>query len=319
MSECENLRAKFALMLYGELTFDQEEHIESHLDACAECQAALERQRAIHTAFDHVERVPAGSFLEECRHNFAERLADERANPAPQPPPTPAASGWWDKFVDALTLRPSAGIWRPVGALTLVALGFFAARIAPEIDSRWIPLGIAGTIPGHVHYVDRGNDGRVRIVVDETRERVVAGTLDQRPIRALLLTAAKDPNDPGLRVRTLDLLQAQVKTAEIRDIVLDRLEHDPNDGVRLKAMDVLKPFVQEPDVRNAFRYVLLADSNRGLRSEAMDVLVGGDHPVLDQQMVGTLQELMERGEQLNYVRQRAVTLLRTVNASVEVY
>lgn len=309
MTDCEFSRANFALMIYGELGFDEEERIESHVEACAECRAALEQQRALHTAMDVAEIAPPPSLLRQCRENLLSRVADER--PAPRP-------GWWDRLVDAITLRPQAGFLRPIGALSLVAVGFFAARMMPAIDSTWIPMGIGGMVPGHVRYVEGQPGGRVKIVVDETHQRIVSGRVDDRAIRALLLAAMKDPADPALRAETLDLLDARAQSADVRGAMVDTLEHDPNDGVRLKALSDLKPFAGDPDVKGALRFVLLNDPNRGLQTEAMDLLVGSDHPVLDREMVGTLQELMER-EQVPYVRQRAVTLLRQVNASVEMY
>ena len=48
-----------------------------------------------------------------------------------------------NKFVDALTLRPSAGLLRPAGALTLVALGFFAARMLPPMTNANSQFGAA--------------------------------------------------------------------------------------------------------------------------------------------------------------------------------
>ena len=40
------------MLLYGELSFDEEETVDAHLEGCAECRAALERERALHAAFD---------------------------------------------------------------------------------------------------------------------------------------------------------------------------------------------------------------------------------------------------------------------------
>ncbi len=45
---------QFALLLYGELSFDEEERVDAHLDGCAECRAALEREKSLHAAFDGV-------------------------------------------------------------------------------------------------------------------------------------------------------------------------------------------------------------------------------------------------------------------------
>ena len=35
---CGPARDRLALLLYGELSFDEEERVESHLDVCSECR-----------------------------------------------------------------------------------------------------------------------------------------------------------------------------------------------------------------------------------------------------------------------------------------
>ena len=42
LGSCDAVRDQFAMLLYGELSFDEEGHVEEHLETCAECQAALE-------------------------------------------------------------------------------------------------------------------------------------------------------------------------------------------------------------------------------------------------------------------------------------
>ena len=49
---CASVRDFFALYLYGELSFDEEERVESHLDGCGDCRKALERQREVQAALD---------------------------------------------------------------------------------------------------------------------------------------------------------------------------------------------------------------------------------------------------------------------------
>lgn len=316
MTDCETIQRELALLLYGELSFDDEERVEAHLDHCGECRAALERERAIHAAADSIEISPSPSLLRECREDLFARLADEAA-----PGSFNVSSNWWDKFVDAIALRPSAGWFRPAGAVTLVALGFFVARVAPV--GNLIPgMGTAGFAdggPGHVRQVERAPDGRVQIVLDETRQRTISGDLDDQPIRALLLSAAKDPSDPGLRAETVEILNSRAAAADFRDALIYAVEHDQNAGVRMKAMDGLKQFARDPEVRTALKYVLLGDSNPGLRTQAIDLLVNANTPALDREMVGTLQELMERGEQLSYVRERCRRVLESMNASAETY
>ena len=163
----------------------------------------------------------------------------------------------------------------------------------------------------------------MQIVLDETRQRIVSGGLDDQQIRALLLTAAKDPSDPGLRAETVEILTSSAQSADVRDALIFAVQHDQNAGVRMKAMEGLKPFAKEPEVRTALTQVLLSDSNPGLRTQAIDLLTGGANATVDRnvdrQMVGTLQELMERGEQQGYVRERCRRVLQAVNASLETY
>ncbi len=142
MTDCESIRRELALLLYGELSFDQEERVEAHLDHCVECRVALERERALHAAVDTIEISPSPSLLRECREDLFLRIAEE---PARAP-----SLGLWDKFVDAITLRPSAGWFRPAGAVTLVALGFAIARFVPMGDllPRLGTAGFADSGPG---------------------------------------------------------------------------------------------------------------------------------------------------------------------------
>ena len=61
MNSCSEVKDFFALYLYGELSFDEEERVESHLDACVDCRKALERQREVQMALDNIAIEPAPS------------------------------------------------------------------------------------------------------------------------------------------------------------------------------------------------------------------------------------------------------------------
>ena len=318
---CAAAREQFALLLYGELSFDDEERVEAHLDACGECRTALEREKAVHAAFDGIEITPAPSLLRECREDLRVRLMEEEASPHP------ARASWWDRFVDGIAVRPSSPLFgslmRPAGALTLIALGFVAARMLPVMDlggrSPFGSMSLAEPGASRVRYVEPASDGRVQIVLDETRQRIVSGKLDDQRIRGLLLAAAKDPTDPGLRAETVEILNANAQSEDVRDALVFALQHDQNAGVRLKAMEGLKPFAGQPEVRTALAQVLLGDSNPGLRTQAIDLLTAGNAGTVDRQVVVTLQEVMERGERLGYVRERCRRVLQAMNASAETY
>ncbi len=320
MNSCEKIRTQLALLLYGELSFDEEETVDAHLEGCAECRAALERERELHAAFDRAEVEPPASVLWDARQNLQARIAAEHA--------PPGRVGWWDQFVDALMLRPASGAgWiKLAGALALLTIGFLGARLAPDAGSGVAEMSLADPGAQRVRSVEPGPNGGVQIVLDETRQRTVSGDLDDQNIRVLLLSAAKDPSDPGLRYETVGILNDRAQAAEVRDTLIYALEHDENAGVRLKAMDGLRPFAQQPEVRKALAGVLLSDGNPGMRTQAIDLLTQGvgdttgnaTGNVLGRDIIGTLQELMNR-ENNAYVRQRGQRVLQLVNASSETY
>jgi hypothetical protein len=317
---CADARMLFALLLYGELSFDEEERVDAHLDGCAECRAALERETSLHAAFDGVAVEPAASLLRGCRADLAAALQQEQAR---EQLPLRAGgwrerAGWWAQFTNMLG---GAAILRPVGAVALVALGFLGARLMPflgEISLRGASQdGIA-----RVSDVETQSDGTVRIVVDETRQRTISGNLDDQRIRTRLLEAVRDPSNPGLREDSASLLSQRAQSAEIRSALVYLVGHDPNDGVRLKAMKGLKSFANDPDVRDALSRALLNDANPGVRTQAIDILIPGADdrslPNIDRAMIGTLQELMLRENNAS-VRQRGQRVLEAINASAEIY
>jgi hypothetical protein len=312
---CTEARMHFALLLYGELSFDEEERVDAHLDGCAECRAALERETSLHAAFDGVAVEPAASLLRECRADLAAALQLERAR---EQAPRPARAGWWEQFTNML---PGPSILRPVGAVALVLLGFLGARVMPFLGESSL-AGASQEGIARVSDVEPQSDGTVRIVVDETRQRTISGNLDDQRIRTRLLEAVRDPSNPGLRADSASLLSQRAQSAEIRGALVYLVGHDPNDGVRLKAMEGLKSFANDPDVRAVLSRALLNDANPGVRTQAIDILIPGADdrslPNVDRAMIGTLQELMLRENNAS-VRQRGQRVLEAINASAEIY
>jgi hypothetical protein len=320
-NNCAAMKDFFPLYLYGELSFDEEERVESHLDGCGDCRTALERQREVQMALDNIGIEPAPSMLRSCREDLHYRLVEEEAAGH-----SPAKRGWWEQFTDMLTGASGSGWMKPAGALTLVALGFGVAQVysLSGSGSGGGPFQAGVMEPSsRVRYVEPASDGRVQIVLDETRQRIVSGDVKEQKILGLLLSAAKDPADPGLRAETVEILNSGAQSSEVRNALLFALLHDQNAGVRLKVMAGLKSSAQQPEVRLAMTQVLLTDANPEMRSQAIDLLtksLNQDNPAMsfDRQVIGAMQELMQR-ESNAYVRQRCKTALESVKASTETY
>jgi len=312
---CEEARKNLPLFLYGELSFDEEEQVEVHMDECAGCRTALAREKAMFAALDGAEMVPSPDSLEESRAELRRRLG-LAGRAARHPAPLPGSS-WWDKVREGFTIHFhfAPGIAQVAGAAAMLVLGFLTARMTPNLLlGNFHSAGMLDPTTSRVRYVEPLAPGKVQIVIDETHQRVLSGSLDDQSIQRLLLTAAKDPSDAGLRVESVDLLKDNSQSAEIRKALVYALEHDPNAGVRLKALDGLKQFAEDPETRQALTSVLLKDDNPGVRTQVIDLLVKRH----TEAMVGVLQELMEK-EDNGYIRMRCQKVLQEMNASVETY
>jgi len=302
---CDSVAKLIPLYFYGELMPEEEDRLEEHLHACAICTREMERQRAMAVALDqHQAEVPP-MLLESCRADLL--AAIQGGAPSFRKP----AKGPWTLFLEALAATLS-GFHRyrtPVGAVALVAVGFFAARFT----GAGLPassLSPAGEVFSTVRSVQPDNSGRVQIAFDETRRRVLSGPTGDRDIQRLLLAAAREDN-PAVRVESVDLLRSRADSGEVRDALLNAVARDSNAGVRLKALDGLKPLAGDPRVRKTLAQVLLADDNPAVRMQVVDLLVLHH----DDSMVGVLQNLVQK-EDNNYVRLKCEKALKDMNASI---
>jgi hypothetical protein len=307
MSEmnCKEIREQFALLLYGELSFDEEERIDSHLDGCADCRTALARQKVLHEAVDAASVTPSPALLNRCREDLAELLPREKR--------ASGAESWWSQIRGNWKIQ----FLRPVGAMALLAIGFFAAKVTPGIGG-FASMGLADIGGAQVRNVAAQPDGTLRIVFDEKRERTISGNRDDQRIRQLLMAAAKEAPDPGLRAQTVTILVGDADESDVREALAFAMANDENTNVRLKAMEGLQRYASDPMVQNALAHVLLNDPNTGMRTRVIDALTGHEGQELDRQMVGALQELMSREDDSD-VRERARQMLHSIKASAETY
>ena len=202
---------------------------------------------------------------------------------------------------------------QPIGALAMVALGFFSSRLVVHEPNLGVNMAsLAGEpIASTIRSVQPDASGHVRIALDETRRRMISGSLNDGNIERLMLAAARDEGNDGLRVESIEILKGHAASADVRDALLTALRNDPNPGVRFKALDALKGMVSQPEVRKTLSYVLQNDQNPGVRIAAIDLLTQRQ----DADMVGMLQQLVSK-ESNSYVRQRCEKALEDMNASV---
>jgi len=310
---CNEIGKLIPLYWYGELPAETEEQVEDHLHGCLECTQELERQRSLAAALDRRQMDVNPAFLTDCRRDLLVSLYRDEAQERQK------AGADARPFLPAAVSAFFAGLMRyrqPVGAMALLAVGFFAARFtfpSPQVSPSAPAVASTPSDPvfAAVRSVQPDANGRVQIAFDETRRRTVSGRMDDENIRRLLLAAARDDYNTAVRVESVGLLKAGSGSGEIRDALLNALAHDPNAGVRLKALDGLKPLAADAQVRKTLARVLETDDNPALRMQVIDLLV----EQRDDSMVGVLQNVVQKDNN-SYVRLKCEKALKEMNASI---
>jgi len=307
---CETVGKLIPLYFYGELDPQQEDQVDQHLGGCGACARELDRQRSLAAALDERTAAPPAPLLEDCRTGLMAAI-----QASPRPPRVHRSP--WASFLETLNGIFSSinRVPQPVGALALVALGFFGARLTGAWNQAQGSVSVSSLTPGGdvfatVRSVHPDPGGQVQIAFDETRRRVISGPMDDASIQKLLLAAAHEEN-ASVRVESMDLLKSRTGSSEVRDALLNAAAHDPNDGVRLKALEGLKPLAADPQVRTTLAQVLQNDANPAVRMQVVDLLTANR----DDSVVGIMQRIIQR-EDNDTVRLKLEKALKEMNASL---
>jgi len=300
--KCEEIVRAIPMYLYGEVSPEMEERVEDHVATCVACAREMRAQRSIQGVLNDREMsVPAG-LLQECRGDLARAIQRQPAHHA----------GWFGigEWFQEL-LHGGVRLRVPLGAMALVALGYFAAKLPGPFATNANHAGLdSAPTFSSVRSIVPQDSGRVRISLDEVQRREIVGQLNDENIQRLLLEAMREENNPGLRVESVGVLKECPQSSSVRGTLLNTVANDPDPGVRIKALDALKPFVGESNVRQTLSQVLVSDKNPGVRIRAIDVLTSRP----DDATVGMLQDVFQK-EDNEYVRIRVQNALEGMHAT----
>src|SRR5206468_1743219 len=145
---------------------------------------------------------------------------------------------------------------QPTLGAVLLALGFVGGwgassfRVLPSVagNDRAIDQ-IALQNVSSIQSINPNPDGKLEIVFDVTRRRVVSGTADDPNIERLLLQAASQLSNAGIRLDSIDLLKGRAADQEIRTALVAAFRTDQNPGVRLKALGALRDYSADEQVK----------------------------------------------------------------------
>jgi hypothetical protein len=147
---------------------------------------------------------------------------------------------------------------------------------------------------------------RVSIKYNTVSTQEAQGSLNDQQIQQLLLYAARNNYNSGVRVDSVDLLAQRTGDMQVREALMYALQTDTNPGVRLKSLGALGNYVKnDTNVRDAVLRALVNDTNSGVRIEALRLI----EPVkADGSVRGVLMALAAK-DQSTYIKSQARTML----------
>ena len=305
--KCEWVRENIVLQVYGELADDVRHELEQHVARCADCAAELKAEQDFHALLTQDRSVdPSPNLLASSRMRLQEALETARQG----------------SFFSRLAFDPA--IWlrqvrfSPALASVIVILGFAggvgtmyrfygphsspvagitATNPAAPTDASIAGINSVTPIPG---------TDQVTIKYNTLSPQEAQGPLNDQKIQQLLLYAARNNFNSGVRVDSVDLLAQRSGDQQVREALIYALQNDTNPGVRLKSLNALGNYVKDDtNVRDAVLRALLNDTNSGVRIEALHLI----EPVkADGSVRGVLMALAAK-DQSTYIKSQARTML----------
>lgn len=309
------------LALFEELSDDERQSLDRHLQSCAECRAVFEQTRLLQTTLARVQRVEVTDLLlMEARQEFRAALRKERSKVS--------IRQRLREFIGDLVAPPVRGA---VGSAFMLALGFLggylmfrslatngsiAQRLSGETELTRGESQIA-----NVKFTDADpSDGEIEFSFDAVTPVNIKGSPNDPGIQSVLMKALTNEENPGVRLRAVSAMTSPMvkielgkKDQEVKDALINAMKYDENPGVRKEALKALMKVPFDDDIRQALLHVLANDKNEGMRVDAINLLTASKDELksADDKLLEILRKKAE-SENNNYIRLRARAVLQEV-------
>ena len=303
--KCEWVQQNILLYVYDELADDARYELEQHTARCAACAAELKSARGFHSTLSRLPvEDPSPNFLASSRMRLQEALE------------TTQQGGLWYR----LTFDPWAWI-REIRFAPALAAAIFIVGFAGGIGASYQvlkgtrtetgqavsqPTPSEAAITGIRSVSQDPTSNQIKVKYDTVSTQEAEGSLNDQRIQQLLLVAARNNYNSGVRIDSVGLLTQNPEDTRVRETLIYALRYDSNPGVRLKALEGLARYVKDDiRVRDAVLEALIHDSNSGVRTQALQML----GPVqADSSVRAVLQHLADTDKN-QYIRSQARTVL----------
>jgi len=305
---CEWVKENVTLYVYDELADDARHEVEQHAHRCIDCARELKTVREFHQQMNVLPQLEVTpNLLASARMELQEALET-----------TEQKRNWTRLAFDPMHwLRQMR--FSPALAAVLLMVGFGGgmgtmyrmAKSGPVAPNGGTPNQQTqeASISGIRNIVQQPGSNQVQIQYDKTFPEQVSGSIDDPHIQQLLLYAARNNYNSGLRMDSIDLLKDKPQDDRVREALIFALRYDSNPGVRLKAEEGLASFVkQDIRVRNAMLEALLNDNNPGVRAGALHAL----EPVKTDTSVRQALQQLAQEDPSQFVRTESRRLLASM-------
>ncbi len=300
--KCEWVKQNISLYLYNELADDARYELEQHLARCPECSKELGAAQAFHNALSQFPiQEPTPNLLASSRMRLQEALE------------TTEQGGFWRRLI----FDPTAWL-REIRFAPALTAAIFIVGFAGGVGATYKTLNDRGhiavdnsvpavaanqaSVAGIRSVTQDPTSKQVSIQYDTVSTQQAQGSLNDQRIQQLLLFAARNNYNSGVRMDSVDLLTKQPNDTHVREALVYALRYDSNPGVRLKALDGIGPAVKEDiRVRDAVLEALMDDSNPGVRIEALRLL----EPVRADGSVRVVLQQLAKNDKSEYIRTQA--------------
>ncbi len=275
--KCDWVRQNILFYVYNELEDDARYEVEQHLGRCPECARELKATRKLHATLSQMPvEEPTPNLLAASRMRLQEALETTRHG------------GLWRRLIlePALWLRQIRMAPALAAAIFIVGFGggigatynfLTSVRGDPGVVTGSLGTGSSNQQPiessaiaGIRSVTQEPGSNQVSIKYDTVSTQEAQGSLNDHRIQQLLLYAARNNYNSGVRMDSVDLLTQAPDDSRVREALMYALQNDTNPGVRLKALDGLSGFVrQDPQVRDGVLRALISDTNSGVRMQAL--------------------------------------------------
>jgi len=304
--KCDWVKENILLYVYNELPDDARYELEQHLGRCTDCTSELKSARKFHAVLSELPvEEPTPNLVAASRMRLQEALE------------TTKQGSFWHRLV----FDPAAWLRQVRLAPALVA-AIFIVGFAGGIGTTYKLMGAGGGVSSIISGVPRQptessiagiqsisqepSSNQVTIKYNTVSTQETQGSLNDQRIQQLLLFAARNNYNSGVRMDSVDLLTQQPNDTQVREALVYALRYDSNPGVRLKAIEGLGAYVKsDPRVRDTVLEALMNDANPGVRTQALHLL----EPVRADSSVRAVLQRLAENDQNQYIKAQARNML----------